>query len=50
MREDGQEGQADGEAVDEAEEGEGGDDKVYEACQESFCHDGVLFDELGEVV
>lgn len=46
----GQEGQAEGEAVDEAEEGEGGDDEIYESCQESFCHDGVLLDDLGEVV
>lgn len=50
MGEYGQEGQAEGEAVDEAEEAEGGDDKVYESCQETFCHDRVLLDELGEVV
>ena len=42
--------EADGEFVDEAEEDLEGYHGVYEAREELLGEDGVLFDELGEVV
>ena len=44
-----QEGAPKGKAVDE-QEGLRDDDGVDEARQELLCGDGVLFDELGEIV
>lgn len=50
MAGDAEEGERDGEAVDEEEEDLQGDDAVDEAREELFGEDGVLFYELGEVV
>ncbi len=45
-----EEGEEDGEAVDEGEENLNGDDGVDEAGEEFAREDGVLFDQFGEVV
>ena len=50
MGEDGQQRQAEGEAVDDAEEQLEADDDVDETSQRLFGNDGVLLNELGEVV
>ena len=50
MREDAEGGREDGEAVDEAEDELEDHDGEDEFCEEAFRDDGVLLDELGEVV
>jgi len=50
MAGDAEEGEPDGEAVDDEEEELQDDDAVDEAREELFGEDGVLFYELGEVV
>ena len=45
-----EEGEPDGEAIDDEEEELEHDDAVDEAGEEFFREDGVLFNELGEVV
>ena len=47
---DAEDGEVEGEAVDEPEEGLDDADAVYESPEEFGGEDGVFFDELGEIV
>jgi len=50
VRDDAQQSQAKGEAVDDAEQELQDDDKVDESRQDLLGHDGMLLDELGEII
>lgn len=50
MREDAENGEEEGEAVDDAEQKLEGHDRVNELGEEALRDDGVLFDEFREVV
>ena len=50
MAEDAEEGQEEWEAIDEEEQEMDGDDGVDELGEKPFGEDGMLFDQLGEVV
>ena len=50
MADDAEEGERDGEAIDEGKENLDGDDGIDEAGKDFSCEDGVFFNEFGEVV